>query len=50
MLNKELTDSQKKELDRRITKYKEGSTRFYSWDEIKNELMKINRDNTSKKR
>ena len=50
MLKKEFIESQKKELDSRIAKFKEGSTRFYTWNQIKNELMEIYIKNTSKKR
>ena len=50
MLKKGLIESQKKELDRRITRFEEGDTKFYSLNEIKKELIEISRNNTSKKR
>jgi putative addiction module component (TIGR02574 family) len=50
MLKKELIESQKKELDRRIARLEAGHTKFYNWNEIKNKLMEISRNNTSKKR
>jgi putative addiction module component (TIGR02574 family) len=42
-LNKEeleISDSQKKELERRIARYKSGETQFYSWEEVKERLKK----------
>ena len=33
-----INNSQKEELDRRISRYKAGETTFYSWDEVKTEL------------
>ena len=31
-------EAHKKELDRRLERYKKGETNFFSWDEIKKEL------------
>jgi putative addiction module component (TIGR02574 family) len=35
-----INNSQKEELDRRISRYNAGETKFYSWDEVKKELHK----------
>ena len=32
------TDSQKKEIERRLNLYRSGQTKTYSWDEIKSDL------------
>tara|TARA_R110000868_G_scaffold162611_2_gene394061 strand:+ start:387 stop:593 length:207 start_codon:yes stop_codon:yes gene_type:complete len=33
-----LSESQKKELDRRLEQHAKGETKFSSWDEVKNRL------------
>ena len=33
-----ITDPQKKELNRRVSAYREGKVKFFSWDEVKSEL------------
>lgn len=34
----DITEAHKKELDKRLKRYEEGKTKFYSWKEIKNDL------------
>jgi len=36
----QVTDAQKFEVRERIERYKEGKSKFFSWDEIKTELTK----------
>jgi putative addiction module component (TIGR02574 family) len=36
----QVTDAQKIEVRERIERYKKGETRFFTWDEIKTELIK----------
>jgi putative addiction module component (TIGR02574 family) len=36
--NIETPESNKEELDRRLDRYEKGETKFYSWNDIKNEL------------
>jgi putative addiction module component (TIGR02574 family) len=33
-----VTEAIEEELDKRLNRYNKGETKFYSWDEIKNEL------------
>ncbi len=33
--NLKLSHSHKQELDKRLERFKQGKTRFYSWDEVK---------------
>ena len=33
-----ITNSQKKELDKRLTRMKKGETKFFTWDEVKKNL------------
>jgi putative addiction module component (TIGR02574 family) len=36
--NLEITVSQKAELDRRLARYKEGRTKFFTWEEVKQDI------------
>lgn len=38
----ELTESQKKELDKRLERYARGETRFYTWEEVEAKLDQSN--------
>lgn len=40
----ELTDVQKRELDRRLQRYKEGNMKFYTWEEVEEKLYKLLRN------
>ena len=37
----ELTEAQKKELDKRLQRYKEGKMKFYTWEEVEAKLEKL---------
>ncbi len=39
--NLEITPTQKEELDRRLTRYKEGKTKFFTWTEIKEDIHSV---------
>lgn len=39
--NIELTTPQRAELDRRLARYKNGTTRFYEWDEVKKDIHNV---------
>lgn len=34
----DMTEAHKKELDRRLNRYKEGNTEFHSWKDVKRDL------------
>jgi putative addiction module component (TIGR02574 family) len=36
----EISESQKKELDKRLARIKKGETKFYKWDDVKQRLTK----------
>lgn len=36
--NLEISPNQKAELDRRLTRYKEGKTKFFTWAEVKQDI------------
>lgn len=37
--NIKLTTSQKKELDKRLERYRRGETKFYNWEDLKVQLI-----------
>ncbi len=39
--NIELTDAIKEELDRRLKRHKDGSAKYYTWEEVKEKLAQI---------
>jgi len=36
----QITDAQKKELDRRLDRMKKGETKFFTWEEVKTNLRR----------
>jgi putative addiction module component (TIGR02574 family) len=45
--NLDVTPSQKEELDRRLARYKEGKTKFFTWAEVKGDIHKALRNVSS---
>ncbi len=37
-ISNELTEAQKKELDKRLERIEKGEVQYYTWDEVKNQL------------
>lgn len=39
--NLEITPTQKEELDRRLARYKDGKTKFFTWSEVKEDIHTV---------